>query len=132
MLPRGRNGMHIPRLLNVQLENFARTPLARSATLSSHDQIHSLRSFALFIGFDVEADLLTFVQTFKSGLLHGGDVHEHVASAIVRFYKAVAAFAVEEFYNASLRHRETPSPRTALPPAPRHGGSAQHSQSGNA
>src|SRR5476651_2736027 len=93
--------------------------------LAGNDQVHGFRAFALFIRFDVEADLLPLVQALEACLFDGRDVHEHVASAVVRFHKAVAALAIEELHNASLRHRETP--RTASATGPTHGGSAQHS-----
>src|ERR1700686_4161736 len=91
-------------------------PVARSA---GNDQVHGLRALALFVRLDVEADLLSFIQTFKSSRFHGGDVHEHIAPAVIRLHEAVAPFAVEEFHNTGLRHRENSSPRTAPPPAPR-------------
>src|SRR5262249_47150911 len=86
--------------------------------LAGHDQIDRLRTFALLVGLDVEADLLPLVQALEARLLHGRDVHEHVASAVVRFHEPVAAFAVEELHSPSLRHRETP-PYSRPPPAPR-------------
>src|SRR5664279_1106653 len=91
-------------------------PVARSA---GNDQVHGLRALALLVRLDVEADLLSFVQTFKSSRFHGGDVHEHIAPAVIRLHEAVASFAVEELHNTGLRHRENSSPRTAPPPAPR-------------
>src|SRR5450755_623829 len=94
-------------------------PVARSA---GNDQVHGLRALALLVRLDVEADLLSFVQTFKSSRFHGGDVHEHIAPAVIRLHEAVAAFTVEELHNTGLRHRENSSPRTAPPPAPTTGG----------
>src|SRR5262245_32544090 len=46
-------------------------------------------------------------------------MNEHVAPTVVGFNEAVASFAVKEFHHARLRHRETPFPPTAPPPAPR-------------
>src|SRR5580693_6059431 len=97
-------------------------PAPRVTPSAGDDQVHGLRAFALFVRFDVEADLLAFVETFKSGLFHGRDVHEHIPPAIIRLHKAVAPLAVEELHNTRLRHRENSSPHTAPPTSPTLGG----------
>src|SRR5665213_98570 len=93
-------------------------PAPRVTHSAGDDQVHGLRAFALFVRFDIETDLLAFVQAFESGLFHGRDVHEHIAPAIIRLYKAVASLAVEELHNTRLRHRENSSPHTAPPREP--------------
>src|SRR5664279_2971723 len=100
------------------------------APSAGDDQIHGLGAFALLVRLDVETDLLSFIQALQSGLLHGGDVHEHIASAIVRFHKSVAAFAIEELHNASLRHREHSLSPCCSATGPTRGGSAGHSHFG--
>src|SRR6202158_6035616 len=114
--PRQTRGTTYPQLTEDASNLVRRLPPRRSA---GDHQVHGFGAFALLVRFDVEADLLSLVQTLKPSLFHGGDVDEHIAPSIVRFHKAIAAFAVEEFHNASLRHRENSSPRTAPPPAPR-------------
>ena len=42
------------------------------------------------------------------GALHGGDVNEHIAAAIIGLDEAIAAFSVEELDRTSHGHRETP------------------------
>src|SRR5882757_1607122 len=106
-----------------------RKQLARQQSWSSagDDQIHRLRAFALLVGLDFELNPLSFVERFQSGLLDRGDVHEHIASAIVRLDEAVATLAIEELDRTTVCHRQTPSPANASPPTPTDGGSAKHS-----
>src|SRR5262249_48404513 len=89
--------------------------VARSA---GDDEVDGLRTLALFIGLDVEGEALPLAQRFEPGPLDGGDVHEHVAAAIVRLDEAVAALGVEELDRTCHGHRETPFPVVAPPPAP--------------
>src|SRR5581483_7642740 len=96
------------------------------------DKVHRFRAFAFLVGFDVEADALTFVQSLEARLFDRGNVHEHVASAVVRLDEAVTPLRIEELHNPSLRHRETPLPAHCSAAGPTHGGSAGHSQSGKA
>src|SRR2546421_835919 len=84
---------------------------SQQSTRSARDhQVHGLRALALLVRLDVERDALTFVERFLPGVFHRRDVHEHVASAIVRLDEAVAALAVEELDHSTLRHREAPFP----------------------
>src|SRR5260221_191394 len=53
---------------------------------------------------------LSFCQTLQSCPLHGGDVHEHIAAAVIGLDEAVAAFSIEELDCPSHGHRETPPP----------------------
>src|SRR5262249_7138581 len=82
------------------------------------DEVDGLRTLALFIGLDVEGEALPLAQRFEPGPLDGGDVHEHVAAAIVGLDEAVAALGVEELDRTCHGHPETPSPVVAPPPAP--------------
>src|SRR5450830_1797324 len=100
MRGRGRSGMESPRLVNVKLKRCARRSMCGS---SGNDQVHGLRAFALLVGLDIEADLLSLVQALETGLFHGGDVDEHIACAIVRLDEAVAALAIEKLNDSSLR-----------------------------
>ena len=96
------------------------------------DEIDRLRSLALLVGLDIEADPLSFCQAFHAGLFDCGNVHEHITSAIIRFDEPVAALPVEKLDSSRLSHRETPFPAIATPAAPTDDGSAGHSQSGKA
>src|SRR5580692_2790397 len=57
-------------------------------------------------------------------MLDGGDVHEHIASAVIRFDKSVSAFAVEEFDRTGHCHRENSYPVVVRRRPPRHDGRA--------
>src|SRR5712691_3892502 len=87
-------------------------------TSAGDDEVDGLRAFALLVGLDVEGDALPLGQRLEAGALDGGDVHEHVASAVVRLDEAVAALGVEELDRTCHGHRETPFPVVAPPPAP--------------
>src|SRR6185295_43305 len=92
---------------------------------ASDDQIHSLWAFALLVGLDFKLNSLSFGQRLQSSVLDGGDVHEDIASAIVRLDEAVPALAIEELDRTTHGHLQTPSPRShALPPLP-HGAAAR-------
>src|SRR5262249_60862018 len=67
-------------------------------------------------GLDVEGEALPLAQRFEPGPLDRGDVHEHVAPAVVGLDEAVAALGVEKFDRTCHRHRETPIPVVAPPP----------------
>ncbi len=82
------------------------------------DEVHSLGAFALLVRLDIERDALPLGQRLQSRPLDGGDVHKHVASAIVRLDEAVAALRVEELDRTCHGHRETPFPVVAPPSAP--------------
>src|SRR5260370_35556524 len=75
---------------------------------TGYGEIRSLRPLAFLVGLNIEADALAFVQSLQACALHRGDVHKHVASAIVRLDEAIAAFAIEKFDRTGHCHRETP------------------------
>ena len=54
----------------------------------------------------------------RPGPLDGGDVHEDVASSVIRLDETVAALGIEEFDRTCHGHRETPFPVVAPPSAP--------------
>src|SRR3954462_2770118 len=88
----------------------------RGALRSAGDhEVHGLRALALLVRLDIEVDALTFVERCHSGALDRRDVDEHVAAAVVGLDETVAALAVEELDDSTLRHREAPS---QLLPAP--------------
>src|SRR5215470_9042713 len=68
----------------------------RPHRLTGDHQIDRFGAFALLIRFDVEADPLSLVQSLQSRLFHCGDMNEHVTPAVIRFYEAIAPFAIEE------------------------------------
>src|SRR5208282_3076822 len=60
------------------------------------DQLQiSRRGFALLALFELEADLLAFVERADAGFLHGGDVDEHVLAAAFGLNEAVSLLRVE-------------------------------------
>src|SRR5271154_6409375 len=59
--------------------------------LAGDDQIDRLRTFALFIRLDIEADALALDQRLQPRTLYSGDVHEHVATPVVWFDEPVSA-----------------------------------------
>ena len=71
-------------------------------------------------------------ERLEPGPLDRGDVHEHVAPAVVRLDEAVAALGIEELDRTGHCHRETPLPVVARRRPPRRDGSAGHSQAGKA
>src|SRR5580704_5252898 len=74
-----------------------RAPTRRgNVTSSGDDQIDRFRALALLVGLDIEADALAFDQRFQPSAFNSGDVHEHVAAAVVRLDETVAALAIEE------------------------------------
>src|SRR5271170_1989698 len=100
---------HAPALPARSIEVEAPFP----APASGHHEVHRLRPFAFLVGFDIEGDPLAFVQDLESRLLDSGDVHEDIASAVIRFDKPVSTLAIEEFDRTGHRHRETPLPVVA-------------------
>src|ERR1700730_15303637 len=86
----------------------------KMGALGRNHEIDRLGAFALFVRFDLECDALSFGQVLQPGSLHGRDVDENIATAVVGLDKAVAAFSVEELDRSSHGHRETP-PRIAPP-----------------
>ena len=112
-------------------------PARRSDAAVSRDQpvideVDGLRTLALLVGLDVEGDALSFGQRLQPGPLDGGDVHEHVASAVVRLDEAVAALAIEELDRTAMAIGKLLSPWLLRRRPPRRGGSAGHSQTGKA
>src|SRR5579885_907265 len=92
------------------------TAKARGARSAGDDQVDGLGPLALLVGLDVETDALSLVEALEPRLLDRRDMHEHVASAVVRLDEAVATLAVEKLHHPRLRHLQ--SSRTAPPPAP--------------
>src|SRR5262245_7575987 len=90
-----------------------------AATLSGHHEIDRFRPLAFFVRLDVEADALSFGQRLQARALDRGNVHEHVAAAVIRLDEAVAAFAIEELDRAGHRHWELLSPNSLRGPARR-------------
>src|SRR5581483_4081153 len=64
-----------------------RSPGAQS---TGDHQVDGLGTLALLVGLDVELDTLSFGQRLQPGVFDCGDVHEHIASAVVRLDEAVA------------------------------------------
>src|SRR5271156_1902746 len=91
-----------------------RAPTRRgNVTSSGDDEIDRFRALTLLVGLDIEADALTLDQRFQPRTFNSGDVHEHVAAAVVGLDETVAAFAVEELDRTTHCHRVTPSPADA-------------------
>src|SRR5690349_12750061 len=101
---------------------FCRRPRAKARLASRHEtrkrktlrldhQVDRLGAFALLVRLNLEGDALSFGQILQSRPFDRGDVHEHIASAIVRLDEAVAAFSIEELDRPSHGHRETPPPQ---------------------
>src|SRR5947209_11374542 len=103
---------------------------AFAARSAADDQIYRFGALALLVRLDVEADALPLVERFQARTLDRGDVHEHVATAVVRLDETVAALAVEEVDRTAHGHREAPFPNALRRRPPRRGGSAGHSQTG--
>jgi hypothetical protein len=57
----------------------------------------------LWIGDNVERELLSFVEVSHPGALDRADMHEDVLAAIIRLDEAVALLAIEPLHD-SLRH----------------------------
>src|ERR1700689_1256506 len=96
-----------------------RAPTRRgNVTLSSDDEIDRFRTLALLVGLDIKADALALDQRFQPRTFNSGNVHEHIAAAVVGLDESVAAFAVEELDRTPHCHRATPSPVDASPSAP--------------
>src|SRR5215212_10186241 len=87
----------------LQRRRCSRVTSVKRLRSAGDDQVHGLGAFALLVRLNVEREALTFVQRFHAGALDCRDVHEHVASAVVRLDEPVAAFAVEELYHSTLR-----------------------------
>src|SRR5262249_32205486 len=87
------------------------------------DEIDGFWTLALFVRLDVERDTLAFVERLHASTLDCGDVHEHVASAVVGLDEAVASLGIEELDGTTLRHREAPIPN--CPAAGPHGATAR-------
>src|SRR6266567_2214979 len=84
-------------------------PFAAGIFLRNH-QIDRLGALALLVRFDLERDTLTFGQILQSRPFHRGDVHEHIAAAVVGLDEAIATFSVEELDRPSHGHRENSYP----------------------
>src|SRR5262245_21101232 len=90
----------------------------QSRRSAGDDEVDGLRTLALLVGLDIEGEALPLGQRFEPGSLDGGDVHKHVAAAIVRLDETVAALGIEELDRTCHGHRETPFPVVAPPPTP--------------
>src|ERR1700679_2939873 len=86
--------------------------------LAGNNQVYRLRTLAFLVRLDVETDMLPFGQRFQPRTLNSGDVHEHIAAAVIRLDEAVATFAIEELDSTTHCHRATPSPVVAPPSRP--------------
>src|SRR6185437_13610032 len=82
------------------------------------DEVDGLRAFALFVGLDIETDALAFIERLQARALDRGDVHEHIAAAVIRLDESIAALTIEELHCPLHRHRATPCPSVASPPTP--------------
>src|SRR5665647_1337958 len=80
------------------------------AALRRNHQVDRFRALALLVRFDLECNALSFGQVLQSRPLHGGDVDEHIAAAVIGLDEAIATFSVEELDRTSHGHRETPPP----------------------
>ena len=58
----------------------------RGRSAGNH-QVHRLGSLALLVGLDIEVDALAFIERLQAGTLDRRDVHEYVASTVVRLMK---------------------------------------------
>src|SRR5262249_21116233 len=106
------------------------TPDSGEESAGDHE-VDGLRALALLVGLDVETDALSLSQRLESGTLDRRDVNEHVAPTVVWLDEAVATLTIEKLDRTGLSHREAPYPQRSLRcRPPRHGSSAQHSQSG--
>src|SRR3984885_7126028 len=101
-------------------------PLFRTDALAGDDQIDRLRTLALLVRLDIEADALTFDQRLQPRTLDRGDVHKHIATAIVRFDETVSTLTVKKFDRTGHCHRATPSPWLLRRRPPRRDGLAGH------
>src|SRR6202035_1691202 len=61
-------------------------------------------SLTLIVRLDLIAYALPFVQGLQARALDRCDMHENIASAVVRFYKAITLVRVKEFDCSLLRH----------------------------
>src|SRR4051812_25652376 len=89
-------------------------PPSSGLCLRRQHQVHGFRALALLVRLDLETDTLSFGQILQARALHRRDVHEHVASTVVRLDEAVAALTIEELDCPSHGHRETPPPQCFL------------------
>ena len=64
--------------------------------------IGRLGSLTLLVRLDLIAHALTFVQGVQAGAFDGCDMHENIASAVVRFYEAITLVRVKEFDGSLL------------------------------
>src|SRR5215469_1836283 len=58
------------------------------------------RHLALLAAFQVEADLLAFIQAAEAGTFDGRDMDEHVLRSVARLDEAVALLGIEPFDRA--------------------------------
>src|SRR5258708_35306588 len=101
--------------------NFCRQelgPLSSESVSSRNHQVDRLGAFALLVRFDLERNALSLCQILQSGPLDGGDVNEHITTAIIGLDEAVAAFSIEELDCPSHGHLEPPPPTFSSPPLP--------------
>src|ERR1700760_990884 len=73
--------------------------------LRLNDEVDRLGALALLVRLDLERNALSLSQILQSRPLDRCDVHEHVASAVVRLDEAVAPFSIEELDRPSHGHR---------------------------
>ena len=94
----------------------------REIRLAGNDEVYSLGAFAFLVGLDIEGDALPFRKRFEPGPLDGGDVHEHVAAAIIGLDEAVTTLCIEELNDTCHCHWVAPNPKAAAGP---HGATAR-------
>src|SRR6266508_1767799 len=105
----------MPGAASLNMRGAEGSPARKSAC---NDEVDGFGALALLVGLDIKGNALSFGQCFEPGPLDGGDVHEHVAPPVIRLDEAVAALGIEELDRTCHRHRETPFPVVAPPPAP--------------
>src|SRR5580698_9807126 len=101
------------------LQSRRRAPTRRAVqALAGNNEIYRLRTLTFLVRLNVEIDPLTFGQRFQARTFNSGDVHEHIAAAIIRLDEAIPAFAIEELDSTTHCHRATPYPVVAPPSRP--------------
>ena len=63
-------------------------------------QLHSFWALTFFVRFNFVADPLAFIESLQAGLFQRGDMHENVASAVVRLDESISFVGIEKLDRA--------------------------------
>src|SRR5262245_49600195 len=90
-------------------------PRGRSA---GDDEVYGLGAVAFLVGPDREGDAFALSQRLEPGPFDRSDMHEHLATTVIRLDEAIAALGIEELNGTCHCHWDAPNPKCRRPSRP--------------